>query len=150
MTDLKKKNFYWSCLCPLLRYYIVCFISVHFCFRKKFRSTGPFFWTHPTLKFTGKKYSKFYSKILPSILPTKPGKNKAFTGFSFYRFLFKFTVHFTVWCKIFHKKLWILQFMHRKNWLIFFERPTKLRFSSMLFILYTFTISVITHQISMF
>ena len=32
------------------------------------------------LKFTGKKYCKFYSKILAAILPTKSRKNTAFTG----------------------------------------------------------------------
>ena len=34
------------------------------------------------LKFTGKKYCKFYMKILAAILPTKPRtENTAFTGF---------------------------------------------------------------------
>ena len=43
----KKKNSNWSCLYLLLRYNILCVILIHFCSRKKSRSTCPFFLTHP-------------------------------------------------------------------------------------------------------
>ena len=88
----------------------------------------PFFLTHSILKFTGKKYCKLYSKIQASILPTTSGKTKAFTGFysnSLYILQFG-AIYFTTNCDFY-------SLCTVKIWLIFFQRPTKLRFSSVHF-----------------
>ena len=87
-------------------------------------------------------------KILAAILPTKPRtENTAFTGFhsnSLY-ILQVDVIQFITNCKFY-------SICTVKNWLMFEDRPTKLGCSSGLFffIVYTFTISVKTHQIFMF
>ena len=84
-----------------------------------------FFFTHPILKFTGKK---IYSKILASILRTKSGKNKAFTGF------YSNSLHILQFGAIYFTTNYEFYSLCTVNiWLIFFERPTKVRFSSVLF-----------------